>query len=158
MILPIAFSCTQGTISCLQTELPHSPPLLSASFAHSTVTSSQAQSVLTSDEQLLASTQAKTPTSSQGPTLTLLSQPTNSNNSNSCEGNVISPSILPSATAALSIGELPRKRAKLVKHGQIEVILEGKNLWDEFYRRGTEMIVNRLGRYVNHSQRHYICI
>ncbi len=60
----------------------------------------------------------------------------------------MSPSLLPSATAALSIVDMPRKRAKLIKHGQIEVSLEGKNLWDEFYRRGTEMIVNRLGRCV----------
>lgn len=28
----------------------------------------------------------------------------------------------------------------------IEVTLEGKTLWDEFYCRGTEMIVNRAGR------------
>ena len=33
--------------------------------------------------------------------------------------------------------------------GAIEVTLEGKSLWDEFYRRGTEMIVNRAGRLVD---------
>ena len=29
---------------------------------------------------------------------------------------------------------------------RIEVSLDGKSLWEEFYRRGTEMIVNRAGR------------
>ena len=33
-----------------------------------------------------------------------------------------------------------------IKHPHIEVTLDGKELWDEFYRRGTEMIVNRAGR------------
>ena len=32
------------------------------------------------------------------------------------------------------------------KHPHIEVTLDGKELWDEFFRRGTEMIVNRAGR------------
>lgn len=32
------------------------------------------------------------------------------------------------------------------KHPHIEVTLDGKDLWDDFYRRGTEMIVNRAGR------------
>ena len=32
------------------------------------------------------------------------------------------------------------------RHSNIEVTLDGKELWDEFYRRGTEMIVNRSGR------------
>ena len=36
------------------------------------------------------------------------------------------------------------------KHPNIEVTLDGKELWDEFYRRGTEMIVNRAGRLVVH--------
>lgn len=67
----------------------------------------------------------------------------------------MSPSLLPSATAGLSIVDVPRKRAKLIKHGQIEVSLEGKNLWDEFYRRGTEMIVNRLGRCNHNSFKYY---
>lgn len=35
------------------------------------------------------------------------------------------------------------------KHPNTEVTLDGKELWDEFYRRGTEMIVNRAGRYAN---------
>lgn len=32
------------------------------------------------------------------------------------------------------------------KHPHVEVTLDGKELWDEFFRRGTEMIVNRAGR------------
>lgn len=32
------------------------------------------------------------------------------------------------------------------KGSMVEVCLEGKSLWDEFCRRGTEMIVNRAGR------------
>lgn len=42
-----------------------------------------------------------------------------------------------------------RKSVKAIAciKGNIEVTLEGKTLWDEFYRRGTEMIVNRAGRY-----------
>ena len=85
-------------------------------------------------------------TSSQVHTLTPLPPPTNSNNSNSCDPAIHSPALLPSPVVAMTQGEAPRKRAKVMKHGQIEVMLEGKNLWDEFYRRGTEMIVNRLGR------------
>lgn len=43
----------------------------------------------------------------------------------------------------------PKKRTRGGgKHGNVEVTLEGKNLWDEFYCRGTEMIVNRSGRCV----------
>ena len=43
----------------------------------------------------------------------------------------------------------PKKRTKGGgKHGNVEVTLEGKTLWDEFYCRGTEMIVNRSGRCV----------
>ena len=33
-----------------------------------------------------------------------------------------------------------------VQKGNIDVALEGKALWDEFFHRGTEMIVNRAGR------------
>ena len=33
-----------------------------------------------------------------------------------------------------------------LKHPHVEVTLDGKELWDEFYKRGTEMIVNRAGR------------
>ena len=41
-----------------------------------------------------------------------------------------------------------KKRTKFVRpNSAIEITLEGKNLWDEFCRRGTEMIVNRSGRY-----------
>ena len=32
------------------------------------------------------------------------------------------------------------------RHPHIEVTLENKELWDAFYRKGTEMIVNRAGR------------
>ena len=32
------------------------------------------------------------------------------------------------------------------RHSNIEVTLDGKELWDEFYRRGTEMIVTPSGR------------
>ncbi len=32
------------------------------------------------------------------------------------------------------------------KASSIDVVLDGKSLWDEFCRRGTEMIVNRSGR------------
>ncbi len=32
------------------------------------------------------------------------------------------------------------------KHPHIEVTLDGKELWDQFYQKGTEMIVNRSGR------------
>jgi hypothetical protein len=44
--------------------------------------------------------------------------------------------------------EPSKKRNKFVRPNcPIEITLEGKNLWDEFCRRGTEMIVNRSGRY-----------
>lgn len=46
--------------------------------------------------------------------------------------------------------ELVKKRSREAStschKGNIEVSLEGKSLWDEFYHRGTEMIVNRAGR------------
>lgn len=48
--------------------------------------------------------------------------------------------------------DLPRKKlrvAAISQKGNIEATLEGKTLWDEFCRRGTEMIVNRAGRYVD---------
>ena len=32
------------------------------------------------------------------------------------------------------------------RHSNIEVTLDGKELWDEFYRRGTEMLVTPSGR------------
>ena len=42
---------------------------------------------------------------------------------------------------------LPPPTAKLCdRHSNIEVTLDGKELWDEFYRRGTEMIVTPSGR------------
>ena len=33
-----------------------------------------------------------------------------------------------------------------MKHPNIEITLDGKELWDQFYQKGTEMIVNRSGR------------
>ena len=40
-----------------------------------------------------------------------------------------------------------RSRPKVCsKHPPVEVTLDGRDLWDQFYRRGTEMIVNRAGR------------
>lgn len=54
--------------------------------------------------------------------------------------------------------EPPRKKSKGVSnHGSIEVTLEGKSLWDEFYCRGTEMIVNRAGRRVAFLLYKYVC-
>lgn len=53
----------------------------------------------------------------------------------------------------------PRKRFKIATgcpKGNIEVTLEGKTLWDEFCHRGTEMIVNRAGRYGYSCD--YLCI
>lgn len=32
------------------------------------------------------------------------------------------------------------------KHPNIEITIDNKELWDQFYHRGTEMIVNRAGR------------
>lgn len=41
-----------------------------------------------------------------------------------------------------------RSRLKVCsKHPPVEATLDGRDLWDQFYRRGTEMIVNRAGRY-----------
>ena len=33
------------------------------------------------------------------------------------------------------------------KHPNIEITIDNKELWDQFYHRGTEMIVNRAGRW-----------
>ena len=81
----------------------------------------------------------------------------NRNNSNSC---AMPPS--PSTAPRVEVDEpsvrsmvIPsggvepiKKRNKFVRPNcPIEITLEGKNLWDEFCRRGTEMIVNRSGRY-----------
>ena len=45
------------------------------------------------------------------------------------------------------VQSIPRSRPKLCsKHPPVEVSLDGRELWDEFYSRGTEMIVNRAGR------------
>lgn len=45
------------------------------------------------------------------------------------------------------VHSIPRSRPKLCsKHPPVEVSLDGRELWDEFYSRGTEMIVNRAGR------------
>ena len=53
----------------------------------------------------------------------------------------------PPEPTSSSTSEPPRKKSKGgSSHGNIEVTLEGKNMWDEFYCRGTEMIVNRAGR------------
>ena len=73
----------------------------------------------------------------------------NTNNSNSCS----IPPTMDEGLGGIVIGagssEPPKKRTKIVKtNNAIEITLEGKNLWDEFCRRGTEMIVNRSGRYV----------
>ena len=72
----------------------------------------------------------------------------NSNNSNSC---AIAPPVNDGMrgvdTGPRGINEPPKKRAKYTKtNSAIEITLEGKNLWEEFCRRGTEMIVNRSGR------------
>ena len=40
---------------------------------------------------------------------------------------------------------VPRKKRKILKP---EVILEGKELWNCFYRLGTEMIITKTGRSV----------
>lgn len=40
---------------------------------------------------------------------------------------------------------IPRKKLKTVKP---EVVLEGKELWNCFYRLGTEMIITKTGRLV----------
>ena len=74
----------------------------------------------------------------------------NSNNSNSC---AIPPAVDDSVRGvAMGTGgaePITKKRNKFVRPNcAIEITLEGKNLWDEFCRRGTEMIVNRSGRYV----------
>lgn len=73
--------------------------------------------------------------------------PQNTNNSNSC---AITPSVdegVRGVALTTSASEPPKKRSKIVKlNNAIEITLEGKNLWDEFCRRGTEMIVNRSGR------------
>ncbi len=50
--------------------------------------------------------------------------------------------------------DVPRKRIRssipaVCQKSTIEATLEGKALWDEFCRRGTEMIVNRAGRYIH---------
>lgn len=58
----------------------------------------------------------------------------NSNNNNSIE------------EIQASKSDKKRSLAVACHRGNIEVTLEGKTLWDEFYRRGTEMIVNRAGR------------
>lgn len=90
----------------------------------------------------------------------------NSNNSNSCaipQPPPPPPSQAPPVSApvvevddqsvrgvAMGTGgaEPSKKRNKFVRPNcPIEITLEGKNLWDEFCRRGTEMIVNRSGRY-----------
>ena len=72
----------------------------------------------------------------------------NTNNSNSC---AIAPPVEDGmrgvALTTTTVSEPPKKRSKMVKlSSAIEITLEGKNLWDEFCRRGTEMIVNRSGR------------
>lgn len=41
---------------------------------------------------------------------------------------------------------VPRKKLKTVKP---EVVLEGKELWNCFYRLGTEMIITKTGRSVS---------
>ena len=80
----------------------------------------------------------------------------NSNNSNSCTiaapppGNVVAEVDNSVRGVAMGTGgaEPSKKRNKFVRPNcPIEITLEGKNLWDEFCRRGTEMIVNRSGRY-----------
>lgn len=63
------------------------------------------------------------------------------NNSNAGEGET-----------SCSLDDPPKKKSKTPAatafyKSNIEATLEGKSLWDEFCRRGTEMIVNRAGRY-----------
>ena len=81
----------------------------------------------------------------------------NSNNSNSCAiappapctGTVVEVDDSVRGVAMGTGGSEPgsKKRNKFVRPNcPIEITLEGKNLWDEFCRRGTEMIVNRSGR------------
>ncbi len=70
---------------------------------------------------------------------------TNSNNNSNSDG------VHKTESESESIRDCPRKRlrtssATSCHKGSIEVTLEGKQLWDEFCRRGTEMIVNRAGR------------
>ena len=68
----------------------------------------------------------------------------NSNNNNCNIGGGVS------LKATDDLHETPRKKFRASTatacHKGIEVTLEGKPLWDEFCRRGTEMIVNRAGR------------
>lgn len=54
---------------------------------------------------------------------------------------------LPAAPAPISIpvGQVIKY---CPKHSAISVTLDGKQLWDDFFLVGTEMIVNRAGRYV----------
>ena len=64
-----------------------------------------------------------------------------SESSDTVEDAAQQPPVLPPPTAT--------KVNKLCdRHSNIEVTLDGKELWDEFYRRGTEMIVTRSGRYI----------
>ena len=86
----------------------------------------------------------------------------NSNNSNSCAIPQPLPQPPPASATVVEVddpvrgvamgtgsAEPSKKRNKFVKPNcPIEITLEGKNLWDEFCRRGTEMIVNRSGRYI----------
>ena len=96
------------------------------------------------------------PTSQNVPTPQNIPTAQNTNNSNSC---AIVPAV-DEGVGGLAMGagcsEPPKKRSKIVKlNSAIEITLEGKNLWDEFCRRGTEMIVNRSGRYLLNSYHMY---
>ena len=80
----------------------------------------------------------------------------NVNNSNSCQYSMHAPTPAPPMPTQASNPppaiEPPRKKSKTSgggsKYGNVEVTLEGKTLWEDFYHRGTEMIVNRAGRWV----------
>ncbi|XP_019864386.1 PREDICTED: T-box transcription factor TBX5-A-like isoform X2 [Amphimedon queenslandica] len=57
---------------------------------------------------------------------------------------------IPSLTLPRPAASVPIPAGQVIKycpkHPAISVTLDGKDLWDEFYRVGTEMIVNRAGR------------
>ena len=55
---------------------------------------------------------------------------------------MINPPVTPGATPVPP----PKVHRFCTKHPHIEITLDGKELWDQFYQKGTEMIVNRSGR------------
>lgn len=67
----------------------------------------------------------------------------NYNNNSNRESREISPRV--------SVSKKMRAAPTAGHKGNIEATLEGKSLWDEFCQRGTEMIVNRAGRYVRYQ-------